>query len=179
MVLNPSILQSDIANPTTQDLILSALVQNRPLSALKVYNSVRKKRNISYSTVYKAIKELAARGIIEKNEKGYAMSIKWINKLKHFANVAERIHFKKSPFFKQMELTDEDYAISGKFKSMIHFNDFMFRFMSEEKKSIYSVSNHLWFPLFHPKEVLELANTLETSKEKIHAVSANSTAVDE
>ena len=180
MVFDLSILQSDIANPTTRDLILSALVQNRPLSAIKIYNHVKKKKNIRYSTVYTAIKELVARGIIAKNEKGYTMSITWINKLKHFVNIAERVHFKRSPFFEQMEITNEDnYTISGRFKSMADFNDFMFRFMSEEKKSVYSMSNHLWFPLFHPKEVLELANTLKTNQARISAVSANSTAVDE
>jgi len=179
MVADSFVLHSDIGTPTTKDLILSILVKNWPISAHKIYNKVIQRKSVTYKTVHKALQELRASRIIVKKEQGYLLDLKWLHTLKGFANVAEKYYYKKSEFFKLMALTDENtYAIAKQFKTMADLNDFMLDYVEEERESAYSISNHLWFPIFHNKRVIEHANKLALYGKKLNAVCGGRTPVD-
>ena len=172
-------LHSGIETTATKDLILSILVTKWPLSARRIFIEVYNRKTVNYHTVFKALQELRARKILKKTEQGYQLNLAWLHNIKSFANVAEKYYYKKSDFFKLMQMTDEGtYAMTKHFKTMADLDDFILEFVEEERTSAYSISNHLWFPIFHPKRLIEHANKLASHGQKMNSIVAGQSPMD-
>src|SRR3989344_5871952 len=86
-------------NSSTKQKIISILGTEWPLTAKQVYDRVQREygANISYQGVHKIIKELEAEKVLERNIKGYQLSIDWIQKSKKSMEDLEKqyLHNKK------------------------------------------------------------------------------------
>ena len=85
--INPLKIYSDSSSlmaKTTKETIIEILSENWPITVNTIFTEMRRSRrsNISYQAVHKAIKELLDDQIIEKNQKGYSISLNWIQKTK-------------------------------------------------------------------------------------------------
>ena len=144
------------SNGSTKSLILKILSEEWPLSAKEVFNRVKKnsKEPISYQAVHKCLQELVLETIAEKSEKGYLLSLNWIDSnttLFAGLHAAYTNDFIKSIEGKTMEF-DTLYAV----------DKFLIQYLSKllpllPKKPVLCLHwNHLWLPLFISRE--EYAN---------------------
>lgn len=72
---------------STKALIVSILCEEFPLSTTEIYSRVKTQgfRDLTYQAIYKVLKELMAKGLVEKNLNAYKLNALWIQALK--ANV--------------------------------------------------------------------------------------------
>ncbi len=63
---------------TVKENIVHILSQQWPLTAKKLYNIIKKDRNISYQAVHKTLRELINENIIKEHNKQYQLSHEWI-----------------------------------------------------------------------------------------------------
>jgi len=139
-------------NGGTRGAILRALSGEWPLSAKEVFNRVKKesKELVSYQAVHKCLGDLVSSKILEKNEKGYLLSLAWIdsNESQFSAlHAAYTNDFIKSIEGKTLEF-DTLYAVD---KFLIQaLNSFLP--LLPKKPALCLHWNHMWLPLFMSRE---------------------------
>lgn len=71
---------------TAKDLVFTILSHKQPLSAIEIYNTIKKNYNlnITYFAVRKALNILSDEKVLEKENKKYKIDKKWILNLKSF-----------------------------------------------------------------------------------------------
>jgi len=136
----------------TKDFVIQILGQEWPLSAKEIFNRVKKlsSQQISYQAVHKALGELLDAKVIEKNEKGYLLSLNWIDSGSQFfssLHASYTHNFIKSVEGKTLEF-DTLYAVD--------------KFLIQSLQKLLAVLppkpvlclhwNHLWMPLFLSRE---------------------------
>ncbi len=83
---------------TTKDYIMTILGYDWPLTAKKIHNLIKKKYGYSatYQAVYKTINGLLKDGVVEKNDKGYQLNLKWLKDLHRYTEVIETNYYTKN-----------------------------------------------------------------------------------
>ena len=89
------------AKRSTKKLILFALAREWPLSPKQIYTRLNQNQGIecTYQAVYKQVKEMEFLQILEKQERGYLINEKWLDKIVAFCCDIKDI------YRKQRELT--------------------------------------------------------------------------
>jgi hypothetical protein len=162
---------------TVKFQILSLLISDYNLKAKQIHSRLlRKGCETSYQATFKAINQLLDSGIIDKNEFGFKISLKWINSLKSFIKNIE-IHYSddKDPL-KKILLSSKNSGDSfvNIFSSIKEMDAFLFNFISQEN-GFCAFVKHPWFPLIHSDEIAKYSSS--PKKEKI-VFSSNETLLD-
>jgi len=83
---------------SVRDLIVRVLCDEWPLTARQVHERIKRSYALgcSYQAVFKQVKELVEKGILDFDGKLYQVNIEWVEKVCHFAvNLKE--HYAKNP----------------------------------------------------------------------------------
>ncbi len=163
-------------NPTKQ-LIIEILSGEWPLSARAIYSKLTKKYQLSvtYQAVHKALKEMSVQGVIDKQDKGYKLSMEWINQINKFGEKIKKGY--------ENPLKGPKLAFEKTFNSL--FETYMF-FLSELEKNVEEKGSkivcfhgvHMWNCLpARSEEEARLKNV--TDKTKIYVLDKSSYKFDE
>lgn len=142
-----------LGKPTaTKDIVVQILCQRWPLSVKEICNGVKKlsSRPISYQAVHKILAELLKGGIVEKSEKGYSLSLSWIDSSQQFFSGLHASY--SNDFIKSIE------GKTLEFDTLYAADRFLIEALQKilpllPKKSVLCLHwNRLWMPLFLSKE---------------------------
>jgi len=137
---------------TTKDTIIQILGQEWPLSAKEIFNRVKKhsKQPISYQAVHKTLGELLESKVLEKNEKGYLLSLNWIDSGSNFFSGLHASY--TDDFIKSVE------GKTLEFDTLYEVDQFLIQSLHKllsilPKRPVLCLHwNHLWLPLFFSRE---------------------------
>jgi len=77
-----------------KDAVVSILGKEWPLSLKEIYFAVVREYSleVSHQAVHKALKQLAANGVLVKSERKYCLDIEWIRNVKRFGASMEKAY---------------------------------------------------------------------------------------
>jgi DNA-binding PadR family transcriptional regulator len=141
---------------TTKDGIVYILSQNWPLSARKIYSSLKKNNNgrdVSYQAVHKTLKSLVDAGILEREGRDYRISGEWIEETgKFISDLKDRYSKGKKPVL-DSESQFVFHTIYDVDKFMVEMEERLVDKTSKEKPLVCLHWSHYWIPLFLEKQV--------------------------
>lgn len=139
------ILKTDL-----RKLIIDTLVDEWPLSVKRIYFKVRKHKPVTYHAVYKIVKEMVEKGILEKRDKKYLINKKWIEEIIKFG---EKLKLSYSRSAERPDLLI--------FNTVAECDEYFMKTGIEEGMEKFIQCKHLWWGVFRPEATL---STIEREK---------------
>jgi len=95
LFFNEEGFNSDIS---TKELVVRILCDEWPLSIRQIHERVKRTHAVecSYQAVFKQVKALAEKGIIQSDGRYYSMNLEWIERVGFFVRSLQE-HYKKNP----------------------------------------------------------------------------------
>ena len=144
MTINLTLPQ--INSESIKDQIITLLVQEKNLNAKEIYAHISKGKSISYQAIHKALTELTAESVLEKNQSLYCINERWISNIKKFVEQFEQ----KS----QAKVTAQSAEQTIEFDKLYTFLESMLQLMSSDilyKDCDHNygggILRHLWWSL--------------------------------
>lgn len=177
-------------NPkNTKDAVITALTYEWPLTLKQIYNKIKKQYSYSstYQSVYKAVKELVEKKVLQEKNKKYEIDIEWIKKLQSFTDIVETNYYAKQKIYSIAGLTEsnsnQDITILN-FETLFDAEKYLYYFMKTElfkKKNqiiCYQI-NHEWKPLFYLRAEYNYYTRLIEKGHKIYLLSSSNYYLEE
>lgn len=165
----------------TEDMIISILSYNYPLSTQKLYNSIKKlyRYEKSYQALHKTLNRLQKEKIIIKEGKEYFLNIEWINNICDFGNnLKARYQTKKEIraihgnqeilVFRVTSLFELDKLLLNLEKE--------YSYKDDRENIIIMHFRHSWWPIIYGQG--EYINDSETKKNKFYGLCRGNTKLD-
>jgi len=178
---------SNGSKSTVKEQIFLELGKVKALNMTELHALVTKVRpGISYHAVYKALKNLVRHGVVEKNEDGYSISNKWVERVSAFFETAKRNYVYTKPIylpgikgFKESGETRififENLEEAEKYRKQLQWE----YLISGSKEPYCAMSGHLRSPLFSSERALNIMSMATKAKSKAFMLVAGDTQVDE
>jgi hypothetical protein len=141
---------------TTKDIVIRILSQNWPLSARKIYHSLKKNNNardISYQAVHKTLKSLVDSGVLSKTGRDYRISEEWIEETGKFVSDLKDRYSKEERPVLDNESQFVFHTIYDVDKFMVELKERMVDKTAKQKPLVCLHWSHYWIPLFLEKQV--------------------------
>jgi hypothetical protein len=137
---------------SSKGVIIQILGEEWPLSAKEIFNRVKKNSGqpISYQAVHKTLGELLEGKVLEKSEKGYSLSLNWIDSGQKFFSALHASY--TNDFIKSIE------GKTLEFDTLYEVDQFLIQSLNKflpllPKRPVLCLHwNHLWLPLFLSRE---------------------------
>lgn len=183
------ILPSIKKKATAKDCIIYLLGYDWPLTAKKLYASIKKSfgLSITYQAVYKAIQELVQEGVVEKKENSYQINLKWLKELHSYTEIVQTNYFTKNRL-KLIEGIKEARAEGNisllTFETLFDVEKYLYYLQkhyilnSKEKDAICVHHNHEWRPLFYLRAEYNWVRKVKQLGNKTYVLCASKTALD-
>jgi hypothetical protein len=173
-----------------KDILIDILSFEWPLSLSQLHNRVSKNYNCSTScqATYKAICELLNEEVLVKQDKNYSMNMKWVDRLKDFANHIE------SNYHSENKVPLIDGILKAKTENnvtVLTFNSTleMDKMWMDIKKQYYKnlaiegdisiwEGSHCWWLLTYPESEYAELEKIKEKKAKHFFINHNNTVLD-
>jgi len=181
----------DIENKpkNTKDAIISALTTEWPLGVRKIYNKLKKQFGYSstYQSVYKAIKELKEKSVINESDEGFEINIDWIKKVQSFTDIVETNYYAKNRMenlsgFKESHKKENIIILN--FETIFDAEKYLYYFIKTEmmktkKDSLCFRTNHEWKPIFYLRAEYNYYKKLSENGHKFYFICAGKSYLEE
>jgi len=161
---------------TVKDAVIIILSREWPLTVRKIHNRVRKMGfEVSYQAVHKVIKGFVKENVLERKNKKYRLSLRWIKDMHNIARELEARYIENETPFCGRVINSKDISFFV-FESIFDLDHFNLDLLKRRKTPlVYTQSQHFWWSLFHFQE--EKKPEIPQI-EKIYSVCAGKTFVD-
>jgi len=158
---------------TTKDFIITVLGYDWPLTAKRIHNLIKKKYGYSatYQAVYKTLMLLLREGVIEKNQSGYQLNLRWLKELHRYTEVIETNYYTKN----RLKLIEgiKDARQEGNiniltFETLFDVEKYLYYLQKQfihgcsRKQTICVHHNHEWRPIFYLRAEYNWQHKLRT-----------------
>lgn len=161
---------------STRELVISILGAEWPLGAKEIYSRLKRAHGFggSYQAAHKAIQQMEAEGILEKNGAGHQLSQKWVDGLnRQYSDLKTRLGGGAR------SIKDSGAII---FHSLFELDSFFLKLVESEavpgeRPDMFLYWFHLWIPLLiSKKEYAQLVRVEELFRG--HVICGNDNALD-
>lgn len=150
----------------TKEKIVSLLSREWPLTAKRIYNSLRHDTPISYQATHKTLQELLSKGVLSKNSAQYLLNLEWIKALKRETNTIEM------KYLSTEDISSQNTSGVKLFSSLHSLQDFLIDLaLHQETGTVFSYSKHL-YPFFVSTQYYKKFKAL-SQKKPCHYYSSN------
>ena len=173
----------------TKDAVITMLTYEWPLTLKQIYNRIKKQYSYSstYQSVYKAVKELIEKKVLQEKNKQYEINIEWIKKLQSFTDIVETNYYAKEKLHSIAGLADsksnQNITILN-FETIFDAEKYLYYFMKTElfkKKNenvCYQINNE-WKSLFYLRAEYNYYARLLEKGHKIYFLSSGKSYLEE
>ncbi|MBU2441533.1 MAG: hypothetical protein KKA43_04330, partial [Nanoarchaeota archaeon] len=174
---------------TTKDYIITILGFDWPLTIKKMFNLIKKRyaHKVTYQAVYKTVKELEEKGVIERKKQGYQINLKWLKDVHRYTETIETNYYTKN----RLTLIEgiKDAKQEGNiniltFETLFDVEKYLYYLQkhyilsSKKKESVCVHHNHEWRPLFYLRAEYNWINKIASSGHKTYVLCAGNTIID-
>lgn len=174
-----------LEKPTSvKDMVFSVLVQDFPLSLIKILNAVNKQYNTSFTfqAVRKGVLQLVDAGVLVKSGKNFSVNKEWILKLIMFGNTLQKQYFSanhrgskvqvvgNTSFYTLPTLVDLDYVWNGLIRQALN--------EQKAERIITFKAVHFWFLIATLAQETELMKEMIKKGVKLYYICYGDTTLD-
>ncbi len=173
---------------TARDLVISTLMYEHPLNLAKITNSIKKKHSapVTFQGVRKAVTQLVDQGVLEKNDKQYAISKDWIMSLRNVVEQLQNSYFSESSGVTNVESLGDDIKIYtfdnlidlDKFWNVVVGKWFEDDSADKSKKNYLQLSGHVWYVLGQLQEETAIVEKMRAHNIDFYIVAPQDTFLD-
>ncbi|MCB9370470.1 hypothetical protein H6501_02650 [Candidatus Woesearchaeota archaeon] len=164
-------------NNTTNDIILSILAEQHPLSMKKLYIIAKRDYafHASYQALHKSCQYLLLNNIIIRKGMDYEINMSWVKYLEEFAKEL-RGTYKNPPKEENEQKTMTFYTLASLDNYSIELSKHLMEQM-DEGEIAYGELRHAWWPLFNSSEVYDRSKQSKIFS-KVHLILSSDSPVD-
>jgi len=157
---------------TVREQIIFILSSEFPLTVKEIKQKIKRAANssVSYQAIHKELIKLEKQGIVKKENKKFALDLKWIKEVDLFSNllISNYTTQRKHSINKLLELKQDGDSFSFEFNSyheldiyFLELLDYFNEFFEGEKKILMHY-HHNWWPIIYPMREKQILDKLKS-----------------
>lgn len=177
MTIELTLPQPSLKKKNSKDLILSILMSEPELSAVRIYNQIKKQFGISltYRAVHKSLKLLLEEGVLTEQGNRYSINLTWIKEIRDFATKVEKSYPARFAIKGLRSFKTEGNLTILSFNTIKDADYYIMELKQRMKKPLVAHCKHFWWSLVYTEK---MANYISNAKSKVYGLCQGNTYLD-